>query len=225
MKEQQASDYHGAINPFCILGLTPDATPEEVDLAYTYLSKAFEEDSFMDTPQSWYQAEQARMSIESAYQSIKNNEAADYECQDEPIPLKLGQLLVATGIITYDELEEAIRQQKEINLPVGEILKRSSLITQLELEKFLLTQKNIRLPMDSPYRFGQRLLGMGLVPEDMIHIALLERRAVNLPLGEILVQKNWLSPRIFAVLTNEPRIVDANIFASNQSAGTNRQIA
>lgn len=203
------------ICPYCILGIKSGASHLEVEAAYQRLIKEFAEEKFMDSPQEWVQAQQAYMAIESAYQQIIQAES-DQEhptCRESEgdiagIPPKLGQMLVAAGIITLGQLEEAIRKQDTIDLPLGEILKSSSLITQMELDTFLLNQKQIRLPPDSPYLIGQRLIGLGLVTEDMVRIALVEQRTAKKPLGQILVERGWLADDILKVLDNEEGVED-----------------
>jgi chorismate-pyruvate lyase len=197
-----------SICPYCILGLKAGAPPADVEAAYNRLTEALAEDNFMDTPQEWVQAQQAYMAIENAYKRIKEGdedephpECRESEEDEVSIPPKLGQLLVAAGVITIGQLEDAIAQQATVDLPLGEILKRSNLVTQMELDAFLLNQRQIKLPADSPYLIGQRLIGLGLVTEDMVRIALVEQRTTNKPLGRILVERGWLAGDILKVLT------------------------
>ncbi|HEY9870271.1 MAG TPA: hypothetical protein V6D08_13980 [Candidatus Obscuribacterales bacterium] len=197
-----------SICPYCVLGLKAGAPPAEVEAAYKRLTEALAEDNFMDTPQEWVQAQQAYMAIENAYKRILEGdedephpECRESEEDEVSIPPKLGQLLVAAGVITMEQLEDAIAQQATVDLPLGEILKRSNLVTQMELDAFLLNQRQIKLPPDSPYLIGQRLIGLGLVTEDMVRIALVEQRTTNKPLGRILVERGWLAGDILKVLT------------------------
>ena len=201
------------ICPYCILGIKMGASRLEVDAAYKRLIMNFAEENFMDTPQEWVQAQQSYMAIDNAYQRIVEGDEDQSlpECRESTedtvsIPPKLGQMLVAAGLITLDELEEAVAKQTTLNLPLGEILKGSSLITQMEIDAFLLNQKQIKLPPDSPYLIGQRLIGLGLVTEDMVRIALVEQRTSGKPLGRILVERHWLANDILKVLLNEETI-------------------
>lgn len=198
-----------AICPYCILGVRAGAARQEVDAAYNRLITCFEEENFLDSPQEWVQAQQCYMAIENAYKRIIDGDCDPMPevCQEgergqAEIPPKLGQLLVAAGLITMEELDEAISRQKTVNLPLGELLKQSSLITQMELDQFLLNQKMIRLPADSPYLIGQRLIGLGVVSEDMVRIALVEQRTSGKKLGEILVERGWLAADILKALNN-----------------------
>src|SRR5271170_2719311 len=116
--------------PFCVLGLKAGASRAQVDEAFERLSEIFTEDKLMNTPQAWVQAQQAFMNIENAYKRINegDTEKRDSEYEEQPdaealFHPKLGQLLVAAGLITLEQLEEAIEKQKTVDLKIGEILK------------------------------------------------------------------------------------------------------
>jgi len=193
--------------PYAILGIEHGASQSDVDAAYQRLINMFDEENFMARPQSWVQAQQVSLSVENAYQRICSDSALlSKECADagEEVPPKLGQLLVAAGIITLEQLEETIAQQATLNLPLGEILKGSSLITQTELDSFLLNQRLIKLPPDSPYEIGQRLMGLGLITEDMLRIALIEERTSGRILTQVLLDRHWLDDEILDALQAAP---------------------
>lgn len=199
-----------AICPYCLLGVKAESPRAAVEAAYQRLITRLNEENFMDSPQEWVQAQQAYMAIENAYKQITEGDIGDMpaECREnegqaEAIPPKLGQMLVAAGIISLNELDEAIAAQRTLDLPLGEILKASSLITQMELDTFLLNQSQIRLPPDSPYRIGQRLIGLGLVTEDMVRIALVEQRTSGKLFGRILVERGWLANDILKALVDD----------------------
>lgn len=191
--------------PYSILGVKHGTSLEQVEAAYNRLIKIFDEENFMSKPQSWVQAQQAQLAIENAYNRINNSaqEVLSEECAEsnDSVPPKLGQLLVAAGIITLEQLDKAIAQQATLNLPLGEVLKGSSLITQMELDSFLLNQRLIKLPPDSPYEIGQRLMGLGLITEDMLRIALVEQRNSGKTITQILLDRHWLDESILDALT------------------------
>jgi hypothetical protein len=197
-----------AVCPYCVLGLKAGASGNQVEEAFNRLIKTFDEEKFMDTPQSWVQAQQACMCIENAYKRIAEGDTEEVleECQESEaeadglVHPKLGQMLVAAGLISLEQLEEAISKQKSVDLKIGEILKGMNLVTQMELDSFLLNQSLIKLPLGSPYHFGKRLIGLGLVTEDMVRIALVEQRTSQLSLGRILVNRHWLAEDVLQAL-------------------------
>ncbi len=192
--------------PYTVLGLRAGAPRAQVEAAYRQLTAVLDQERFMDAPQSWVQAQQAMINVENAFQRISEGDTGTRfdDCQepagDEAVHPKLGQMLVAAGVITLEQLEEAIAKQKTVDLRIGEILKDMSLVTQMELDSFLLNQSLIKLPPDSPHHFGQRLIGLGLVTEDMVRVALVEQRTRDKSLGEILVERHWLAADILDAL-------------------------
>jgi hypothetical protein len=193
------------ISPYTILGIKPGRPKSQIEAIYRRLAQALDDEQFTRTPQCWVQSQQAYLAVEDAYARIADGSAeeereygVDYE--DEPIPARLGQMLVAEGLITLEQLEQALKDQASNHAPLGEILKTSSLITQMELDAFLLNQRLLRLPADSPHHIGQRLIGMGLITEDMLRIALLEQRTKDAPLGTVLIEHCWVAPEILAAI-------------------------
>ncbi len=192
--------------PYLLLGLTPSAGEDEVAQAYKNLKTSLDEDDCLSSPQSWVQARQAVLTIEDAYKRILAGDESDEPVKKVPddleslLPPKLGQLLVASGKITLEQLQDALREQVVLQIPLGEILKSASLVTQMELDSFLLSQRLITLPADTPHQIGQRLIGLGLVTEDMVRIALVEQRTSQKPLGRILVERGWLADEILQAL-------------------------
>ncbi len=194
------------VSPWTILGVRPGAAKEVVDSTYERLTEVFNEDKFLDAPQSWVQSCQVNVALEDAYKRISSGqepESTIEEVSAEELPPKLGQLLVASGKITLYQLEMALSKQAEENLPLGEILRREYLITEMELDAFLLNQRLIKLPADCPHLIGQRLIGLGLVTEDMVRIALVEQRASGKSVGEILVSRSWLAQDVLQALLAE----------------------
>lgn len=195
-----------AISPYSVLGVEPGAPRDQVDATYAHLVHVLDEENFMDTPQSWVQAQQAYMAIENAYKRIRDGEQEERQEDEDADALspKLGQMLVAEGLITLEQLNDAMRQKKQYpDVPIGVILKESASVSQLELDKFLLNQRLIKLPADSPYQLGQRLIGLGIITEDMLRIALVDQRNSGKQLGEILVDRNWLAEDILNALLDE----------------------
>lgn len=192
--------------PYCVLGLVLGASENEVKEAYERLTKTFNEERLLNTPQAWVQAQQAFMHIEDAYKRIMEGEPATVSASCQPAPEsenihpKLGQMLVAAGLVTLEQLDEAIAKQRVVDLRIGEVLKGMNLVTQMELDSFLLNQRLITLPLGSPYHFGRRLIGLGVVTEDMVRIALVEQRTSRKSLGTVLCERNWLSKDILAAL-------------------------
>jgi len=193
------------------MGLDEDASQEKIEAAYSRLRNRLNLEQYETGSLGRVQAEQCLLSIENAYRTLANSTARAKYVEEwkrsfkEPaggvVQPKLGQLCVAAGIITLDELEKAIESQTKIDLPLGQILQEKQLISQAELDGLLLGQQLITLPADLPHKIGQRLMALGLVTEDMVRIALIEQRTFDRKLEDLLAAHGWLDPEVLKLLT------------------------
>ena len=190
-----------AICPYLILGLEKGTSALTVESTYWRLNDALEEGRFLHSPQSWVQAVNGLMEVENAYQRILANDVEDVDAEIEPFWPKLGQILIAAGKITLRQLHEAIAEQEKEHKPLGQILIEKNLLTAQELQAFLSSQNAIKLPSDSPYLLGLRLIGLRVVPEDMVGIALIEYCNDHVPIGDKLINRGWLSREVLEAIT------------------------
>jgi hypothetical protein len=191
-----------AICPYLVLGLEKGATRLSVESAYWKLYDALEDEGrFLHSPQAWVQAAAALLEVENAYERIMSGDLEDLDDKTEPFWPKLGQILIAAGKLNLRQLHDAIAEQEIEHKPLGEILIEKQLLNREELDAFLSSQNAIKLPEDSPYMFGLRLIGLSIVPEDMVCIALIEFCDRHTPIEETLVKRGWLSPEVLEVIT------------------------
>ena len=198
---------------YTVLGLDEDASEDRIEATYKRLRDRLNPSHFASGSLGRVQAEQCLLSIENAYRTLSNPTArAKYiedwkrdfkESEEGEVQPKLGQLCVAAGIITLEELEKAVESQTSLDLPLGQILQEKQLISQAELDGLLLGQQLITLPADLPHKMGQRLMALGLVTEDMVRIALIEQRTFDRKLEDLLVAHGWLDAEVLKLL-NEP---------------------
>lgn len=190
---------HG-ICPFLILGIEKHASRLTVESAYWRLFDALEDERrFLHSPQAWVQAGLALMEVENAYQRIISGEI-ESDDHEEPFWPKLGQILIKAGKINLVQLHDAIAEQEIEHRPLGEILIDQGFLDQQELAAFLSSQNLITLPDDSPYLFGLRLIGLRVVPDDVVCIALIEYADHHTPIEETLLSRGWLSPEVLEAI-------------------------
>lgn len=79
------------------------------------------------------------------------------------ISKKLGQLLVSSGLITAEKLEEALEEQKRTGIKLGQILIEKNIITEKQLLQFLSEQFSIRFVELSNQELDPKVVG--LIPE------------------------------------------------------------
>ncbi|HNB24743.1 MAG TPA: hypothetical protein PKZ32_20145 [Candidatus Melainabacteria bacterium] len=193
-----------AICPFLILGVERNASRLVVEEAYWRLFDGLDEGAFLHSPQAWVQAAQAQLEVENAYARIINGEFEEADEEGvEPFWPKFGQILIAAGKINIRQLQFAIEEQEVEHRPLGEILLEQGLINRDELEAVLSTQVTMELPDDSPYLFGLRLIGLRVVPEDMVCIALIEYCDSGTPVEQTLLERGWLAAEVLEAISKK----------------------
>ncbi len=102
--------------------------------------------------------------------------------------VKIGQLLVAEGLITKEQLLQALQIQKRSSSykPLGRILVDESIITEKQLNHIL--DKYRKRP-----RLGELLLKSGAITPEMLEAGLQQHERSGKPLGETLVKMNFIS--------------------------------
>jgi hypothetical protein len=200
---------------FTILGIPENSNRADIESAYGSLHSRLRVSDYEPGSLGYVQCQQALLSIEDAHdtlvdpirlQNYKEKWLREFHADDDIQP-RLGQLCVAAGVITFEELEQAVETQQKLDLPLGQILQEKRLITQSELDGLLLGQQLINLPPESPYSIGQRLIALGLVTEDMVRIALIEQRTFDRRLGELLVAHGWMDKRVLETVMQDNTVV------------------
>jgi type IV pilus assembly protein PilB len=101
---------------------------------------------------------------------------------------RLGDLLVAEGMITQEQLRDALEAQASSPewLLLGEVLVRQKILTREQLTRV----------MDSDggrSRLGQVLVRSGTITQEQLDAALAQQRVHKLPLGQLLVKLGYVS--------------------------------
>jgi hypothetical protein len=167
------------------------------------------ERNFPPGSQASGQAAQCRWAIEQAYSQLSapgakkepdddHEVAVDPESQMRP---RLGQMCVASGMISMEQLQEAVEAQIKEGLPLGQVLQSKHFISQAELDGLLLGQQMIDVPSGCVDPVGQRLILLGLVSEDMVFVTQMEQKALGDSIGDLLVRRGWVDRQVLAALT------------------------
>lgn len=107
---------------------------------------------------------------------------------EEKRKLKVGEILVLEGIVTEEQLEEALEYQRaeELPIPLGEVCINLKYISRSDLRKLLRKyQANIQL--------GELLINMGLIDEEQLEEALQHKEITNDKLGTILLELEYIT--------------------------------
>lgn len=105
---------------------------------------------------------------------------------------QLGQILLARGLVTAEQLGSALASQKLTYAPLGQILVREGMLDSRALQDALGRQSTLR---ESFYRLGDLLLHMGLVSDETLAWALREQHNSGALMGKVLVDAGLLAAR------------------------------
>ncbi|KMQ52191.1 Type IV fimbrial assembly, ATPase PilB [Chitinispirillum alkaliphilum] len=102
---------------------------------------------------------------------------------------KLGEILIAQGMITHEQLLMALQEHKRTGVSVGKILVGNGFITDEELSAVLGEQ----IQLTQRKRIGEVLIEQGLITEEQLNKGLEEQRRTGLRLGKCLTQLKYLT--------------------------------
>lgn len=192
-------------SPYLVLDLKEGADDSDVESSFRSLSKRLAPGSFK-TDAGKEQAEKCLKAINEAYNAIKNRDHSDKAgdlnaaISEEATHPRLGQMCVATGIISMQQLEEAVQEQFKSGLPLGEVLENKQFLSRAELEGLLLGQGLIDVDGERKDPVAQRLIALNLGTLDMVLIAQMELKWQEITLKEVFIRHGWLSEEIAAAL-------------------------
>ena len=109
---------------------------------------------------------------------------------------QLGQLLLDRGLVSDEELEHALREQRETGEPLGEVLKRLRYVSAPELSDMLAVQRAWR-PL------GRMLVEKDLLSEDELEDVLAEQERTGARLGDIVRRRGLVSTAMLDELLAE----------------------
>ena len=105
-------------------------------------------------------------------------------------PPRLGDLLVQNRLITPAQLEAALAHQEATGLRLGEGLVSLGFVSESRLHGFLARLRR-------KVRIGDRLVEAGRISREQLDEALAEQGQNGGKLGQVLVERGWLSERAF----------------------------
>lgn len=198
------------INHYLVLGIEPDAHDLDIEKAFVRLRQSLTGQDFERESKHWSQAKACLNAFENAYAVLSNSQKREdfdkaIKSQAEALGQssqkpRLGQLCVASGILTVEQLERCVEDQLQTGLPLGEVMENNGLISGAELEGILLGQDLIDLEDISSLPLARRILALDLVTEDMLLIAHMETKAQGVSLENALVRRDWISEQLMEIL-------------------------
>jgi type IV pilus assembly protein PilB len=80
---------------------------------------------------------------------------------------KLGEILVEEGLLKDDQVQEALRKQKETGGLLGEVLVRLQYVSEIDIARAIAKQFGLPYIDASKYHIGKDV--MGIIPSEMLH--------------------------------------------------------
>ncbi len=198
------------ISLYSVMGLEENAPSADVTAAHKRLVEALKSTSFEKGTPAAEQIAKCLQAIENAFQTLTTPELRRLYAEQRQEYLKgekrgdtrprLGQLCVASGMISMEQLREAVDSQVKNGLPLGEVLQEKKFISQAELDGLLLGQEMIDVPCAVTDPSAVRLISLGLLTEDMGLIAQMEHRAQAIPIKDIVARHGWVDGEILKLV-------------------------
>jgi predicted CXXCH cytochrome family protein len=105
-----------------------------------------------------------------------------------------GDLLVQSGHISSEQLDQAIAEQMRSGEKLGEVFKRLGMLSEQQLRGLLVFQHNQDASNNSPLKLGELLVSTGRIAREQLEDALLKQKQSDRNLGEILLESGYTSP-------------------------------
>ncbi|MBN1578238.1 MAG: Flp pilus assembly complex ATPase component TadA [Chitinispirillaceae bacterium] len=102
---------------------------------------------------------------------------------------KLGEILIAQGMINEEQLLFALQEHKRTGVSLGIVLVKLGYISEDELQSVLGQQ----IQLDQRKRIGEVLLEQGLITQEQLQRGLEEQRKSGMRLGKCLVKLGFIS--------------------------------
>jgi len=102
---------------------------------------------------------------------------------------KLGEILIAQGMITNEQLVEALQVHKRTGVSLGTVLVKLGYISEDDLTSVLGAQ----IQLDQKKRIGEVLIDQGLINAEQLNAGLEEQKLSKLQLGKCLVKLGFIS--------------------------------
>lgn len=190
-----------------LMGLPDNASPSEMRKQYQRIMTAMlsAESELKDGSTNRYAV--AREKISEQYERVRahTSHAAETHTTSSNGVL-LGEILVEAGIISREQLDDALMAQCRTQppLPLGRILVSRKLITWEQLAYFLKLQDLIQLSPTAPQRMTRQFVELGLVSRAELEMAEVDCETTGCSLGHILIRRGWVKASVIAALTSSP---------------------
>lgn len=108
---------------------------------------------------------------------------------------RLGDVLVAKGVVTQKQLDEALQLQKKKGGFLGQILLQQGFVSSAELTRAV---GEVSVKVDEESKLGQALLSENILTPEQLQKALDKQKTTHQPLGRLLIDMEFANPEEIA---------------------------
>jgi len=149
-----------------------------------------------------------------------SNSKKDIKKPDHRQSQKLGEYLVEENIITAEQLQHALTEQRRVQLnlqatrvPLGDILIKLKMLTPKQLATILVEQQQDKMSSTeskTPEYLGEYLVTKGIITREQLEYVLaqqieLRQTGQRILLGELLVSAGYISHGTLGTILNQQR--------------------
>lgn len=211
-----------------LMGLPDNASPSEMRKQYQRIMTAMlsAESELKDGSTNRYAV--AREKISEQYERVRAHTSHAAETHTTSTNgVLLGEILVEAGIISREQLDDALMAQCRTQppLPLGRILVSRKLITWEQLAYFLKLQDLIQLSPTAPQRMTRQFVELGLVSRAELEMAEVDCETTGCSLGHILIRRGWIKASVISALTSSPDQQNTAVGSAAKAVGLEKQLA
>jgi len=111
---------------------------------------------------------------------------------DPAKPMLMGEKLIAKGLITQEQLQQALTEQKTSNKFLGVILVEKGFVSEADIAA-LKTEGSTQTPAKPAMRLGEKLIALGLISPDQLQVVLTEQRNSKKLVGALMVEMGFIT--------------------------------
>jgi len=133
--------------------------------------------------------------------------------------LLFGQLLVQSGHISSDQLDQALAEHQRSGEKLGDIFKRFGTLSDQQLNGLLAFQQNQDSTHVSPLRLGELLVSTGRIDREQLEDALLKQKHSDKNIGEILLEAGYATPACIQHCVSLQKMLTKTVLAAILALG------
>jgi hypothetical protein len=207
-----------------LMGTHECASPAELRRQYQRLVTAIVAAEFDCNPDQLRRYVIARERLAVAYEKAKKQLSHTEEMHGSVTGsgLLLGELLIDAGLISQEQLDDALAAQGRTKPPppLGRILVARGLITWEQLAYYLKLQDLLQLSPTHAQRLSRQLIELGLTSRGEMDVAGVDCETTGCSMFHAVSRRGWIQPSILALLTGTLERTERKLSSEEEGVAT-----